>query len=138
MAHVTKEMKAERARIITPLLKANCLKGSLSVHNGTALVLTITAGPIDFFESANRMNAARAFRRGEAARTVSGDMQVNVYYIQDNFDGLAAEFLSAAVCALKGHDYYDNTDIQSDRFDTSHYIEINIGKWNKPYNLTST
>ena len=83
------------------------------------------------------MNAARAFRRGEVAQTVSGDMQVNVYYIQDNFNGPAAEFLSAAVHALKRHDYYDNTDIQSDRFDTSHYIAINIGKWNKPYNLTA-
>ena len=49
MAHVTKEMKAERAGVIASLLKANRLKGSLSVRNGTTLVLTITAGPIDFF-----------------------------------------------------------------------------------------
>jgi hypothetical protein len=37
---------------------------------------------------------------------------------------------------MKGPDFYDNTDIMTDYFDVSHYIDISIGKWDKPYAFT--
>jgi hypothetical protein len=30
---------------------------------------------------------------------------------------------------------HDNSDIQSDYFDVGWYVEVNIGKWNKAYDL---
>jgi hypothetical protein len=32
---------------------------------------------------------------------------------------------------------YNNSDIMTDYFDVGWYIEINVGKWNKEYNLTA-
>lgn len=135
MAYASQELKAERTPEVKSILKQYGLKGSLSIQNHSMLKLTITAGSIDFFESANRMNNAYAARRGETARTVADNMQVNQYFIDTNFDGVAAEVLSKLVLALKGPTFYDKSDIQSDYFNCSHYIGIEIGKWNKPYQL---
>ena len=135
MAYASQELKAERTSEVKSILKQYGLKGSLSIQNHSMLKLTITAGSIDFFESANRMNNAYAARRSETAHTVADNMQVNPYYISTNFDGVAAEVLSKLVLALKGPNFYDKSDIQSDYFNCSHYIGIEIGKWNKPYQL---
>ena len=135
MAYASQELKAARTPEVKSILKQYGLKGSLSIQHHSILKLTITAGSIDFFESANRMNAAYAARRGETPRTVADNLQVNQYYIGDHFDGVAAVVLSKLVLALKGNDYYDRTDLQADIFDCSHYIAIELGKWNKPYQL---
>jgi hypothetical protein len=39
------------------------------------------------------------------------------------------------IVAMKGPDFFDHTDIQSDYFNVSHYIDINVGKYDKPYIL---
>jgi hypothetical protein len=31
---------------------------------------------------------------------------------------------------------HNNSDVQSDYFDVGWYIDVNIGKWNKPYVAT--
>ena len=36
---------------------------------------------------------------------------------------------------MKGKNYYNNDNAMIDYFDRSHYTDINIGKWNKPYKL---
>jgi hypothetical protein len=30
---------------------------------------------------------------------------------------------------------YDNSDIQSDYFSVGWYIDVNVGKWDKPYTV---
>ena len=32
---------------------------------------------------------------------------------------------------------YDNSDVQTDYFDTGWYIDINIGSWDKPYTVVA-
>ena len=39
---------------------------------------------------------------------------------------------------MKGNKWYDKSDAMVDYFDTAYYIDINIGKWNKPYVFTGT
>ena len=34
---------------------------------------------------------------------------------------------------IKYQDFFNNDDIMTDYFHRSHYIDINIGSWNKPY-----
>ena len=34
-------------------------------------------------------------------------------------------------------DNHDNSDIQTDYFDVGHYVELNIGTWEKPYEINS-
>lgn len=135
MAYVSQEMKAARASQIRDLLKKFGLKGSLSVKNHSTLCLTVTAGSIDFFEQINNHNRKIAEREGRSHYQVNDYADVNVYHVDSVYQGKAKEFLSKAVAALKGSDYYDKSDIQTDYFDTSHYVSIKIGKWNKPYQL---
>jgi hypothetical protein len=39
------------------------------------------------------------------------------------------------IAAMKGPDFFDHSDAQTDYFHRSHYIDINIGTWDKPYAL---
>jgi hypothetical protein len=136
MAYVSKEMKAQIAPVVKALCKKYGVKGTLSVRSHSALVLTISQGSIDFLGSVNRKNAEFAQRRGETARVVKDHIQVNPYWVHEHYDGVAREFLEQAVAALKGPDYFDDSNIQTDYFHRSHYLDINIGRWDKPYLLT--
>ena len=64
-----------------------------------------------------------------------GYSQVNTYWINDHYKGIAKQFLNELLTAMKGPNYFCNDDIQTDYFCRSHYTDINIGKWNKPYKL---
>ena len=127
MAYVSQDLKKKLA----PKIKAICnkygVKASLAVRNHSVLCLNIKSGKIDFFkDSTDALEQAKRF----------GHMQVNTYWYRDHFDGKSKEFLSEVIPAMYGPDYYDNSDIQTDYFDCSHYINVNVGQWNKPYELT--
>lgn len=124
MAYVSQEMKAKLAPAVKDVLKKYNLKGSLAVNNHSTLALTITGGKLNFFEDyAGRDEADRGY------------IQVNHYWIQNNFNGEAAACLTELVDAMKGPDFFDNSDPQADYFNVSHYLNIQIGKWNRPYAL---
>lgn len=133
MSYITQDEKAKIAPVIKKILKSYGLKGTLSIRHNSTICLTITAGSIDFFASANRMNLEFANRRGDDVRVVKDHLSVNPYHFQTHFDGVAVDFLMEAFAALRGEGWYNNTDIQSDYFDVKHYVDINIGKWNKAY-----
>lgn len=137
MAYVSKEMKAQIAPVVKALCKKYGVRGTLSVHNNSSLVLTISQGTIDFIGSINRRNKEFAEQRGETARMVKDHVQVNTYWVHKHYDGAAKEFLEQAVAALKGSDYFNHNDISTDYFHCSHYVDINIGRWDKPYILTA-
>ena len=129
MAYVSQEMKAKIAPQVKKICTRYGVKGTLSVRNHSTLVLKIKSGKIDFFGNHNAVLASRW--KTSPAREKS--MSVNVYHIDSNFTGTAQEFLLKIRDAMRGPDYYDNTDIQADYFDTSHYIDINIGEYDKDY-----
>ena len=127
MAYVSQELKAKLAPKIKAICKKYGVKASLSVRNHSVLCLNIKSGKIDFLG-----NFARDFKDTNPQRTY---LQVNTYWYQDHFDGVARDFLSEVIPAMYGPDYYDNSDIQTDYFDCSHYINVNVGRWNKPYTV---
>lgn len=135
MAYMNQEKKAKIAALIKPLLKEYGLKGSLSVHNYSSINLNIKAGNIDFIGNANEVAANRAYGERVEERHKQNYMQVNVYWVADHFSGVAKEFLLKAVDALKGAGYYNNSDAMIDYFDTAYYYHINVGQWDKPYEL---
>ena len=136
MAYVSPEMKAKIAPTIKAICKKYNVKASLAVHNRSTLVLNVKQSPIDFIGNYNKVvgNQPGGFRNGSPAEN---SMSPNPYWFQEHFDGVAKEFLSEAFEALKGPDYFDKGDIQSDYFFTSHYFEINLGKCDKPYALAA-
>ena len=134
---MNQERKAKIAQALKPVLAKYKVKGTLSVRNHMAICLTLKSGPIDFIANSNRVcgnnhyQVSRGFRPND-----TGYDQVNPYWFQDHYDGLAKDFLAEAFKALKAADYYDRSDAMTDYFDTAYYFDINIGKWNKPYVVT--
>lgn len=119
MAFMSQEHKKELAPSIKAVLKKYNMKGSISVQNHSSIVVTLQSGEIDF----NGIT----------------DQSVNVFWIDDHWEDneVAKNFLNELYEVMKGPRYFDESDIQSDYFHTSHYVDINIGKWNKPYVCTA-
>jgi hypothetical protein len=134
MAYVNQEMKSKIAAAVKPILAKYGVKGSLSVRNHMAIVLTLKSGKIDFIGNSNRVcgNSHYQLSRGFTPNT-SGYDSVNKYWYQDHYDGLAQAFIAEAIIALQSAGWYDRSDAMTDYFDTAYYIDINIGRWDKPY-----
>lgn len=122
MAYMNQEMKATIAKNLKPVLKKFGVKGTLSVGNHSTIVLTLKSGKIDFFADYGDREDARKF-----------GIDVNPYWFHEHFTGTSKQFLTEAFRALKSANWYDESDIQTDYFNTAYYFRINVGKWNKPY-----
>ena len=127
MAYYNQSRKKEVAPKVKALLKKYGLKGTLSVDHHTTVVLTISSGDLDFIGNFN-----------ETVRVPRGDLpiinyvSVNPYHYTSHFSGECLTFL-AEVMEVLNEGNHDNSDIQSDFFDVGWYVDINLGKWNKPY-----
>lgn len=134
MAYMNQEKKAKIAAKIKPILAKYGVKGSLSVRNHSTVVLTLKSGKIDFIANSNRVcgNSHYQVSRGFQPNT-RGYSDVNPYWYQDHYDGKAKQFLDEIFPALKSADWYDESDAMVDYFNTAYYVDVNVGKWNKPY-----
>ena len=133
---MNQERKAKITKMLKPILAKYKVKGSLSVRNHSTIVLTLKSGAIDFIGNSNRVcgNDFYQVQRGFKPST-SGYDQVNPYWFQDHYDGDAKAFLTEAVKALKSADWYDESNAMIDYFNIAYYVDINIGKWDKPYQV---
>ena len=111
MAYLSQERKKTLAPAIKSVLKKYGMKGTIGVQHHSSLEVNLKEGPIKFNE---------------------GESQVNTYWIEEHYTGIAQKFLKELKSAMMTGNH-DNSDIQSDYFDVGWYININIGKWNKPY-----
>lgn len=139
MAYVSKETKAALAPAIKAVLKKYGVKGTIAVGNHSSLVVNIKSGDLDLIGDANKFNKVY-FERGRGLYyELSGNYQVNPYYTgpEYSFDPKVGEFFAELVAAMKGNRWYDNSDIMTDYFDTAYYLNINVGKWDKPYVCTA-
>ena len=136
MAYMNQERKAKITKMLKPILAKYKVKGSLSVRNHSTIVLTLKSGAIDFIGNSNRVcgNDFYQVQRGFKP-TTSGYDQVNPYWFQDHYDGKAKAFLNEAFKALNSADWYDESNAMIDYFNIAYYVDINIGKWDKPYIL---
>lgn len=134
MAYISQAEKAKIAANLKPILKKYGVRGTLSIRNHMTIVLTLKAGKIDFIANSNRVCGASHYQvsRGFTPNT-SGYDQVNTHWYQDHYDGKAKAFIKEAIQALKSAGWYDESDAMTDYFNTAYYIDINIGKWDKPY-----
>ena len=137
MAYMNQDLKSELAPAIKAILKKYNVKGSLAVHNHMTLVLNIKSGAVDFIENSNRVCGSDFYQvqRGFVANK-TGHSQVNPYHFQSHYDGVALAFMSEIFAVMKGEKWYDNSDAQTDYFDTAYYVDVNIGSWNKSYSVT--
>ena len=118
MAYVSQADKKALAPAIKAVLNRYGMKGSIRVRNYSTLCVTVKSGAIDFSE----------YMRGEAY------IDVNEYWIDQHYAGIARDFLNELLEAMKGPNYFNNDDAMTDYFSRSHYTDITIGSaWNKPY-----
>jgi hypothetical protein len=134
MAYFNQERKAQLAPAIKAILKKYKVKGSLAVRNHSSFVLNIKSGAIDFIGNYNNTVAAQpgGFRSGNPAVK---SLDVNPYWYQEHFDGRALDFFKEIFAAMNVGNH-DRSDIQSDYFDVGWYVDVNVGAWNQPYELT--
>jgi hypothetical protein len=141
MAYMNQERKAKIATALKPVLAKFGVKGSLSVRNHSTIVLNVKSGKIDFIENFIEADINKPYAKNMSADQVAyirknRNLDVNPYWFQEHFTGKAKEFLTQAFAAMKSAGWYDNSDAQTDYFDTAYYVDVNIGKWNKPYVVT--
>ena len=132
MAYMNQEKKQKIQAALKPILAQYGMKGTLKVRNYHAITLTLRSGPIDFI--ADLVAGRHAVPKDEMRKRY--ELDINPYWFQEHYTGEALAFLSEIIPAMKAADYYDNSDAQIDYFDTAYYFDVNVGKWNKPYNLT--
>jgi hypothetical protein len=135
MAYVSQEMKAKLSPAIKAICKHYGIKASIAVRNHSTLVLNIKQGGIDFIGNYNRTCGAKSRPDHLPFRPAADSIDVNTHWYHEQFSGVAKTFLTEMIAAMKGPEFFDHSDIQSDYFHLSHYIDINIGSWNKPYAL---
>jgi hypothetical protein len=142
MAYVSQEKKANLAPTIKAIMKKFGVKGSLSIRNHSSLVLTVKSGKIDFIENYVTTDANKHYANKMSADQIAyvrknGYLDVNTYWIHEHYSNEAQAFLTEMKEAMEGPDFFNHDDSQSDYFSRSHYVDINIGKWDKPYQLTA-
>lgn len=127
MAYVGKEKKAK----IVAALKGAVPKGwkySLAVRHHAAIVLTIYSAPFDLIGA---FKTTRYFDPKTAKHTT-----VNPYHYRDHFEDEVVTEVFAKILDALNLDNHDNSDIQTDYFDVGHYVDINIGNWERPFGIT--
>jgi hypothetical protein len=130
----------EKKRVVADNLKKVIPKGwkyTLSVRNHSTVVLTIQSAQVDLISEIVQVvnNQPRALAEPDryAVDKVRGYWDVNPYWLETQFDGDLLKIFENIKTALKSADWYDNSDIQTDYFDTAYYFDICIGRWNKPF-----
>ena len=120
MAYIGQKEKKELAPAIKNVLKTYGMKGSIGIDNHSSLVVNVKEGVLDFTDH---------FTHGD------GYIQVNTYHIDNWYSGTIKNFLNDLVKAMKGANWYNNTDAMIDYFDIAYYVYINIGQWDKEYKV---
>ena len=120
MGYISQKEKKELSVGIKQVLKKYNMKGTIGVNHHSSLVVNVQSGVLDF---------TGHFTHGD------GYIQVNEYHINNHYSGVIKNFLNELLKAMKGTKWYINSDAMVDYFDIAYYMDINIGKWNKPYVL---
>jgi hypothetical protein len=138
MAYMNQERKARIVAAVKPVMQKYGLKGTFSVRSHSTICLNITSGPIDFVENYIQTDAALPHANHMSQDSIarlreSQSIDVNPYWYQNHFSGTALKAIKDILKGMYSADYYDHSDAQTDYFNTAYYIDLNIGKWDKPY-----
>ena len=125
MAYVSQEDKKNLSPAIKAVLKKYNMKGSIAVRHHSVLVVNIKSGALDI------LGALPVSEYGPRDY-----IQVNEHWIKENYDdATVVAFLTELKAAMRGPEWFDESDSMTDYFHVSHYINMNVGTYNKPYVL---
>lgn len=140
MAWVQKDTVTKVREGLKILNKEYGMKTSVSGTNSSSLNVRIISGKIDliqnYIDTVGAANVMRDYEEVVKYMQRNRHIQVNHYWLDTAYSGKALEYLEK-VKAIMSVDHWDKSDIQSDYFHCAYYMHINIGAWDKPYELTN-
>ena len=134
MAYINQDQKKEKAAAIKKMIGEKYadlkIKYTMGIEHYTKLRFTISSSLIDF----KKIYADKFENGAEYDRSQNDDWQVNEYYLEGTFSGRILDFFQDVKNIMMAGNH-NNSDIMTDYFDVGWYIDITIGRWNKPYIL---
>jgi hypothetical protein len=135
MAYMSQERKKQIKVELDKVLKGTGIKYSLGVRHHSTLVLNISQGPVDFIGNHNAVvSDANYIHFHPNANLAKNYLDINTHWYHEHFTGNVLELLKKIVTVMMTGNH-DNSDSMSDYFDVGWYIDINVGKWDRPYRL---
>lgn len=134
MAYVSQELKSKIQPKVKDILKRYKVKGTLAVRHHSTLVLNIREGVIDFIGNSNETCAKDPYQVARGVQPSKDYLDVNPYHYDKHFSGSAKQFLDEVMAAMNDGNW-DKSDSQTDYFNVGWYVDINIGRWDKPYTV---
>jgi len=117
----------------------NTYKFSVRRDHSSGVRVTFKQGPA--FEITKRFDP---YKHEEIEVDINGYEQINHYHAEKLYGENNAkiiekvsEIVHTAPAKAGGRSYYCNDDIQSDYFDRAYYVNIHVGAWDKPYEVTA-
>lgn len=133
MAYMNPARKSVIAAALKSIIPAGW-KYSLSVDNHSSIVLTIAAAPVDLLGEIRRVSNSQP-ENSDSPIPEMTHSSINHHYLARQFEGETLALFRRIDAAM--HDgNHNNSDIQTDYFDVGWYVDINIGRWNKPFICT--
>ncbi|MGL6229354.1 MAG: hypothetical protein ACRC3J_09135 [Culicoidibacterales bacterium] len=121
MAFVSKELKAKIATKLKTVVPKDW-KYSLAVVDGKMTIqMTIASAPVDLINE-RKHNVA------------DGYFTVNQYRPEFDYTGDTLAVIKSILEVLN-LDNHNNSDVQSDYFDVGHYVDLRVGKYEKPFTV---
>ena len=122
MAYMNQERKKALVENVKKVLAEKFpdvkIKATYSVRNRSSIVMTIQECSLNLLEDMPNRDSH----------------DVNVYHIDSHFTGRNAELLQACRNAMMVGNH-DNSNVMVDYFDVAWYVDIHIGKWDKPFKV---
>tara|TARA_R100000700_G_C3079353_1_gene85793 strand:+ start:143 stop:565 length:423 start_codon:yes stop_codon:yes gene_type:complete len=140
MAYISQQEKKELAPGIKKVLKQYGLKGTIAIDNYSSLVVNIKSGSLDLLGAAQKVNDILADRFNRPRTEIGTYLQANAYRDPQDYDRIdktIGQFYSDLIKAMKGDKWYNRSDMMTDYSDIAYYLDVNIGRYNKPYLLTA-
>ena len=129
MAYISQDDKKTLAPAIKAVFKKYGLKGTIGIKNHMTLCANVSAGRLDLLGAAAAVSSLRS----------TGYYQANPYRATNpkykEINKQIFNFYEDLKKAMRGNLWFDKSDSMTDYFHTAYFMDINIGRWNKPYKL---
>jgi len=127
MAYVDQAKKAKIAAALKPVVPQGW-KYSLKVRHHSTIVMTVYEAPFDLI----RAHKASDYFNPET----TNELSVNPYHYRSHLEDEAVADVFEQIFDALNTDNHDRSDIQTDYFDVGHYVELRVGRWDKPFRVT--
>jgi hypothetical protein len=128
------DKKKEMAAALKIALKGTGIKYTLAVRHYSTIVMNIKAAPVDFLQNYNETVGEKTAHIYPPFQPAVKYLQLNDFHYETQFTGKALEILKKIVPIL--HNGNGNrADAYADYSDWRWHVDVNIGKWDKPFEV---